>query len=194
LLAAVDAALDAGLTGVLLRERRLDERAFLALAHELRARLDALPAPRSRGSGWLGVHDRAHLAALAGADGVHLGFRSLAPAELPAFARGLAVGLSAHAGDEPAAWAGADYLVFGPVRDTPSKRGILEPVGIDGLAAGVRAAGRPVWALGGIEPADVAPCLDAGARGVAVLRGILGARDPGGAAAAYLAALGERVG
>jgi len=186
LLARVEAALAAGLTGLLLREPRLDERAFLELARELRGALDA------RG-GWLGVHDRVHLAALAGADGVHLGFRSLAPRAARAVAARFGatptVGLSAHARDEAAAWDEADYLFLGPVHDTPSKRDLVPPLGMPGLKTQIeRAAGRPVWALGGLHPGDVSGCLRAGARGVAVLRGILGAPDPADATARFLAA------
>jgi thiamine-phosphate pyrophosphorylase len=189
LLRAVAAAISAGLRGVLLREPRLDERAFLDLARGLRAALDDC-AP----AGWLGVHDRAHAAVLARADGLHVGFRSLRPADARRAAPGLALGLSAHASDDDAAWRDADYLFFGPVNDTPSKRNLLAHVGLDGLAAGVaRAAGTPVWALGGLGPDDVAPCRAAGAQGVAALGGILASADPAAAAARYLAACAERV-
>jgi thiamine-phosphate pyrophosphorylase len=183
LLEAVEAALSSGLRGVLLREPGLDERAFLELARGLRRLLDAVEG------GWLGVHDRGHLALLAGADGLHLGFRSLPPGRLPAACRALAVGLSAHAADAPARWAGADYLFFGPVRATPSKEGRLAPTGFDGLAAAVERSAAPVWALGGLAPEDAAAASAAGARGVATLSGILGARDPGAAARRYTEAL-----
>jgi thiamine-phosphate pyrophosphorylase len=179
LLQAVADALTSGLRGVLLREPGLDERAFLALARELRRLLDGVEG------GWLGVHDRGHLALLAGADGLHLGFRSLAPERLPSAYRALAVGLSAHAADATARWSGADYLFFGPVRATPSKEGRLAPTGFDGLAAAVERSASPVWALGGLAPEDAAAARAAGASGIATLSGILGARDPGAAARLY---------
>lgn len=194
-LAAVDAAVAGGLRGILLREARLDERAFEELARALRTRLDAAVGGEDE-PGWLGVHDRVHLAASTGADGVHLGFRSLAPRELPGFARDLTVGFSAHAGDAADAWSGAHYLFYGPVHATPSKAGVVDPVGLDGLAEGVRRAeeqGMDVWALGGVAAEDVADCLRAGARGVAVLRGILKAEDPADAARRYQAAVAEEV-
>jgi thiamine-phosphate diphosphorylase len=178
-------AVEAGLRGVLLREPRLDDRAFLELACALR---DVLGE-----SGWLGVHDRVHLAPACRADTVHLGFRSLPVDALPeACVAGRARGLSTHADDGPDAWFGADYLFHGPVRSTPSKEGLIEPVGMEGLRAAVECSPAPVWAIGGIEPADARPALQAGASGVAVLRGVLGAADPASAAAAYLAALGDR--
>jgi len=179
LLAACSAALEGGLRGVLLREPALDERAFLALARALRRLLDGADG------GWLGVHDRGHLALLCGADGLHLGFRSLAPAELPPAYRLLAVGLSAHAGDPASRWAGCDYLFFGPVRPTASKAGVLAPTGFDGLAQAAARAPSPVWALGGMTPEDVPQALASGARGVATLGGILSAADPGAAARRY---------
>jgi thiamine-phosphate pyrophosphorylase len=184
LLAACSAALEGGLRGVLLREPALDERAFLALARALRRLLGGADG------GWLGVHDRGHLALLCGADGLHLGFRSLAPAELPPAYRLLAIGLSAHAGDAPSRWAACDYLFFGPVRPTASKAGMLAPTGFDGLAHAATRAPAPLWALGGIAPEDVPQALAAGARGVATLGGILAAPDPAEAARRYAAALG----
>ena len=60
----------------------------------------------------------------------------------------------------------------------------------DGLASAVRRAGpRPLFALGGVRPEDVAPARAAGAFGVAALSGILGAADPGAATRGYLEAL-----
>ncbi|MEM7309744.1 MAG: thiamine phosphate synthase [Planctomycetota bacterium] len=183
--ARVRAVARAGVRGLLLREPALDERDFLGLARELRAVLD-------EEGGWLGVHDRAHLARLAGADAVHLGFRSLPPERIPAAWREhLAVGFSGHAADAPEAWEPADYLFFGPVRDTPSKRGLQEPTGFDGLSAACARAVAPIWALGGLAPDDVRAALAAGARGVAVLGGILGSREPAERAASFAAAARE---
>jgi thiamine-phosphate pyrophosphorylase len=178
----IGAAVRAGLSGILLREPSLPDRVFLELAREIRALLG-----RER---WLAIHDRVHLAAASGADGAHVGFRSLAPAEARAVVgESIAVGFSAHARDDPARWTGADYLFFGPVKDTPSKRGLEDATGFDGLAAAVRRSAQPVWAIGGLAPEDAAGCVAAGAAGIAVLSGILPSRDPGAAAAAYLARL-----
>lgn len=179
-LRALEAAVRAGLSGLLVREPSMPDRPLLALASACRR---ILPD-----GAWLAIHDRVHLAEACGADAVHLGFRSLAPE----IARGLvedriAVGLSAHAADDPARWSAADYLFFGPVFDTPSKRGVLEPTGIDGLARALERSRVPVWAIGGIAAGSVESCIAAGCRGVAVLSGVLGAEDPGAACRAYLA-------
>jgi thiamine-phosphate pyrophosphorylase len=172
-------AAEAGLKGVLLREPGLGDRATLELARALAERVP-----------WLGLHDRAHLAAAAGARAVHLGFRSLRPSEVRNWlADDVAIGLSTHAADDPATWGGTDYLFHGPIFDTPSKAGLLEAIGCAGLARGVRAAPAPVWALGGLRPEHAASVLATGARGLCVRAGILGQRDPAAAVSAWLAAL-----
>lgn len=173
-------ALDAGLRGVLLREARLCDRDYLHLALELAGALADV-------GGWLGVHDRAHLVRPSAAHGLHLGFRSLDVSE----ARSLvgparAIGRSTHAGDAGDSWTGADYRFLGPIFDTPSKRGLLAPVGTAGLRRAVRSDATPLWALGGVQPANVPELIAAGARGVAVLSGILTAARVGAATRAYL--------
>lgn len=179
----VAAAAGAGLRGVLLREPALPDGELLALARRLRDVLD-------RVGGWLAVHDRVHVARAAGADGAHLGFRSLAPGEARrALGDGRTLGLSTHLADAPAPAPEVDYVFFGPVRETPSKRGLVEPVGVETLAARVAASPVPVWALGGLGPEDAEPVLAAGARGIAALGGLLGAEDPAAATARYLEAI-----
>jgi len=175
-------AVRAGLRGILLREPALQDRPLLELARRLR---DALPE-----DGWTAVHDRVHLAAACGAQAVHLGFRSLTPARVRRLLPdGIAIGFSAHAGDEPGLAEGSDYLFFGPVLETPSKRGWKEPVGLERLAREVRRSPVPVWAIGGIGPEHVRACLDAGCAGVAVRSGALLAADPAAACAELLSAL-----
>jgi len=193
---AAGKAVEGGLRGLLLREPSLSDESFLALARRLRALLDE-PRGAAGAGAWLGIHDRAHLAVAARADGVHLGFRSLGPAALsPWLADRCSIGLSTHAGDDPAGWRSADYLFHGPVRATPSKEGLLAPVGLDGLSAAVEAAGPvPVWGIGGLLPRDLRQVQGAGARGAAAVRSILGCPDPGAAAREWCAeAAAEREG
>lgn len=176
-LARARAAVGAGLAGILVREPAMGDRALLELARTVRA---ILPP-----DAWLGIHDRIHLAEDAQADAVHLGFRSLAPEEarriLP---EGIAIGFSAHAGDECAVWSSADYLFFGPVRAT----GVKEPVGFEPLARAVAMTPKPIWAIGGLQAEDAAACADAGCAGIAVRSGIFAAADPEAACLAYLRA------
>ena len=82
------------------------------------------------------------------------------------------------------------YLFFSPVFNPQGKPGYVG-AGIDALHDFVQYVQRrvPVYALGGVTPDRVGPCLDAGSYGVAVLSGIMMADHPGQAASAYLSAL-----
>jgi thiamine-phosphate diphosphorylase len=169
-------AVRAGLRGILLREPQLSDREVVELAASLRVVLGP--------SGWLGVHDRAHLAAGVGADGVHLGGRSLAAERVRAWLEPtIALGMSTHAEDAAETWRGADYLIFAPVFDVPGK-GAAQ--GLAGLRASIERSALPTWGLGGIAPESAASVCSAGARGVAVLRGIFCAADPASATESYL--------
>ncbi len=165
------AAVEAGLDSILVREPELSDRATLELARALREILGA--------DGWLGIHDRIHLALAARADAVHLGFQSLTIREARVVLHDeIAIGFSAHAHDDPVAWTGADYLVFGPVYETPSKQGLLAPVGVEGLTVAVSSTAIPIWALGGIDAACVQEVERSGCRGIAVRGELLAAPDP----------------
>lgn len=178
LVALVEAALDAGLPAVQLREKDLPGRALHALAVRLRA-------ATARAGAQLLVNGRVDVALAVGADGVHLGAGALpVPVARRLLPAGALIGVSTHAPAEPEA-EGADFLFFGPVRATPGKRAQGEAA----LAAAVGAARAPVLAIGGIGPADVAGVRRAGASGVAVIRAILAAPDPAAATRALLAAL-----
>jgi len=103
------------------------------------------------------------------------------------------LGYSTHTAAEAATalGAGATYVFFSPVFPTPSKPG-HPGAGLHALTDVVeRVAPAPVYALGGITPARVATCLEAGAYGVAVLSGIMYADDTAAAARRYLQALAD---
>lgn len=86
---------------------------------------------------------------------------------------------------------GVDYYFFSPVFPTSSKPD--QPATGVGPLREFCAAARPisVFALGGITPERVSACREAGARGVAVLSGIMDVDTPGASARAYLRALAE---
>ena len=174
-----------GAVAVQLREKDLEGRALLALAHELRA------VTRAAGAA-LFVNDRVDVALAVGADGVHLGGRSLAPSDVARIAPGLAVAVSTHArGDVELALrqnAAVQFAVFGPIWDTPSKRPHGSPVGLAALRE-ASAVGLPLLARGGVTPARASDCVAAGAAGVACIRAVLGADDPGAALRALTRAL-----
>ncbi|MBI5527361.1 MAG: thiamine phosphate synthase [Deltaproteobacteria bacterium] len=130
------------------------------------------------------VNDRADVARAAGADGVHLG-RSSMPVEAArkALPGGL-IGVSTHsvADAEQAEKEGADFIVTGPVFATASKPGVTEPMGVAGLSGVCRAVRVPVYALGGMDSSNAAAVAGTGAAGVALIRGVMSAPDPGRAA------------
>lgn len=128
------------------------------------------------------VNDRADIAALVGADGVHVGASDLPPeAAREIVGPDRWVGVSTHdpEGVVAAVAAGADYLGYGPVWDSPTKAGVRKPRGVDALARAVALAGDvPVVAIGGVtEPDRVAEALRAGACAAAVLSAVSHASD-----------------
>ena len=117
------------------------------------------------------VNDRVDVARAACADGVHLTARSL-PADVVRRTCGpeFLIGVSTHTLEEAQAArdGGADFVVFGPVFETESKRAFGPPQGLAALRGITRELdGFPVLAIGGITFDNIAACLSAGARGVA---------------------------
>ncbi len=185
LTAVVRECLTAGLPAVQLREKDLSAREFLRLARELRG-------PTADAGAWLIINDRADVALAARADGVQRTHASLPVEDLRIVAdKRLRVGASVHSLDEAqaAARAGAEWVFFGPVYDTPSKRRYGSPQGLAALARVARSVDVPVIAIGGITPERVAEVRAAGAAGVAVISAILAAPAPAEATRRFLAAL-----
>jgi thiamine-phosphate pyrophosphorylase len=183
----VEECLAAGLRAVQLREKDLETRDLLALA-------DTLREATQRHGARLIVNDRADVALAAGADGVQRTHASLPVSALRGIApAGFLVGASVHSEAEArdAAGQGADFIVFGPVYDTASKRRYGPPQGLAALEAVTRAVDRPVLAVGGLTPERVPEVLAAGAAGVAVIGAIYAAARPAEATKAFLDALGQ---
>lgn len=109
--------------------------------------------------------------------------------ELATGAAGLLRGVSVHSlrSLHAARRVGADYVIAGAVFAPTSKPGAGR--GLAWLRRVTRAAQLPVIAIGGVTPARVADCLNQGAAGVAVLGGIVLARDPARAVLRYRARL-----
>ncbi len=144
------------------------------------------------GVGFL-LNDRPDLAVAAGADGVHVGQDDVTPAAARATVGPEAiVGLSTHAPEQlAAAPAEADYVVVGPVWETPTKPG-RAAAGLAYVAhAAARGSARPWFAIGGIDTANVRAVVEAGARRIVVVRALVHAADPAQAAATLKAALIE---
>lgn len=122
------------------------------------------------------VNDRLDVAQAAGADGVHLRVTSLPAAVVrqvtaqPSL-RDFLLGVSTHSLSEAQAAeaGGADFLVCGPVYDTPSKRAYGAPLGLERFTQVCRAVKLPVFALGGIKLDNFRAPLQCGAAGIAAL-------------------------
>jgi thiamine-phosphate pyrophosphorylase len=183
----VEECLAAGLRAVQLREKDLEARDLLALADTLR---EATRRHRAR----LIVNDRTDVALAAAADGVQRTHASLPVAALRAITPpGFLVGASVHSEAEAreAAAQDADFIVFGPVYDTASKRRYGPPQGLARLESVAHSVDRPVLAVGGLTPERVPEVLAAGAAGVAVIGAIYAASRPADATKAFLDALGK---
>lgn len=184
----LDAWLEAGVRLVQLRAKSLGFGAMLHLAEML--------ARRCEGTGALFlVNDRADVARLSGAAGVHLGQDDLAPpAARQLLALGQYLGVSTHDRTQVASALAQepDYVAIGPVFATTTK---VRPDPVIGLA-GVREAaeilrdtGRPLVAIGGITLASAREVLAAGADSIAVAAGLL-SQSPSDRIDAWLAEVG----
>jgi thiamine-phosphate pyrophosphorylase len=142
------------------------------------------------------INDRADIARLAGADGVHVGQDDLSPLDARAIVGETAIiGLSTHTVEQRnsalhAAVADAvSYLAIGPVFATTTKETGYGAVGLEGVAdAAARAAvrGLPVVAIGGITLDRAAAVIGAGAASVAVIGDLLAGGDPEARVRAYV--------
>jgi thiamine-phosphate pyrophosphorylase len=106
---------------------------------------------------------------------------------------GFLIGASVHDIDEARAAEadGADFLLFGPVYDTPSKRQYGPPQGLAALERVSAAVSTPLFGVGGVTPDRAGEVMRAGAVGVAVIGAILGSERPADAVKAFLDALGR---
>jgi thiamine-phosphate pyrophosphorylase len=173
------AALPPGSALVQVREKDLGARALLALVTDVLA----------LGARVL-VNDRVDVALAAGPGvGVQLPEDGMAVAEARALlGREAPIGASVHGAEAAAARAadGADLVLLAPIWDTPGP-GKAPPLGPGALAAAraaLDARGLPaaLFALGGIDAARAAEARTAGADGVAAIRAVMAADDPGAGA------------
>jgi thiamine-phosphate pyrophosphorylase len=178
--AFVEAAVAGGVDIVQIRDKALPDTELIPVLHEARTVTRKLGVP-------LVVNDRPDLAALVGADYVHVGQEDLPVDAARRF--GVAVGLSTHAPEEIDR-AQADYIGVGPVHATPTKEG-RAPVGLDLVRYAAEAARRPWFAIGGIDESNVADVVAAGARRIAVVRALGDADDPEDVAGRLRAALDQ---
>jgi thiamine-phosphate pyrophosphorylase len=180
----LEAAVGGGVDMVQLRDRELDDAELLRVAIRGAAVCSRLGVPFI-------VNDRADIAVLAGADGVHLGQSDVPPsAARRIVGPGAIIGLSTHSPEQidAAEREPADYIGVGPIHATPTKPG-RPAVGPALVRYAAAHYSRPFFAIGGLEPSNVAEVVAAGGRSVSVLRWISQAHDPQSAARAMVAAL-----
>jgi thiamine-phosphate pyrophosphorylase len=162
----LDAAADAGIDVIQIREPDLDAGPLAAFVSRVVGRLANLTR--------VIVNDRLDVALAAEAHGVHLRgdgpredrLRFLVPATW-------LVGRSVHSASEAAEHAGADYLIFGTMFRTVSKGADAPTQTMDALRQAVAASPLPLWAIGGVTAKTAGPLVGAGARGIAAIGAFL---------------------
>lgn len=166
-------ALEAGCRWLSLREKDLPQEDQATLLRDL---LDRAQSCQAR----VTLHGDPALARLSRIHGVHLAAGSEAAAARRLLGKDALIGLSVHSAEEARAAdpKRVDYVIAGPVFETSSKPGYGPALGPEGLALMVKASAVPVIAIGGIRPENVRDCRAAGAAGVAVMGGVMRAKNP----------------
>lgn len=172
LLEQAEAALKGGVTCLQLREKDLDEEAFLAEAMEMKALCQRYGVP-------LIINDRADVAIKCGADGVHVGQEDMKLSDVrKLLGEERIIGVSAHTVQEAleAEKAGADYLGVGAVFGSSTKKNAhsIDHETVREICAAVRI---PVVAIGGIDRNNVQKLKGTGVDGVALISAIFAAGD-----------------
>ena len=167
-------AVQGGVAMVQLREKDLATGAFVDLARRLKALLGPSGVP-------LIINDRLDVALASGADGVHVGQGDMPCEEIRRFmGPGAILGLSVETWEdvERAEGLDVDYLGVSPVFPTPTKTDTRGAWGLEGLAR-IRARSRhPLVGIGGLNRANAAEAVRAGADGIAVVSALCASADP----------------
>lgn len=169
----VEASLRGGLTLVQHRDKSAGDTTRLQIARKLRELCNQYNA-------LLIINDRVDIALAVDADGVHLGQQDI-PIALARQVLG-PQRLIGRSTTNPAEMAqaiaeGADYIGVGPVYETPTKAG-KAAAGLEYIRYAAENASVPWYAIGGIDSANLAEVLAAGAQGIAVVRAIMQATNP----------------
>lgn len=188
--ALIDKAVNAGVTLVQLRSKKLSSRHFFGLALQTSEILKRKNIP-------LIINDRLDIALACDADGVHLGQEDL-PLHLARklLGRRRIIGITVNTAEEAieAEAGGADYLGVGPVFFTTTKERLKPVLGLEGLRAIRKKVGIPILAVGGITAENGAEVMATGVDGIAVASAILGSKDVRGATRELLRAIRKKKG
>ena len=194
MVALADAYLAGGARFIQIRCKHASSRDFLATGQEVVRRAHRVGAT-------VIVNDRADIARLCGADGVHVGQEDLAPADARRIVGGQAIiGLSTHSADQvrAAAREAVDYIAVGPIFGTSTKDTGYSSVGTSLVAEAatiLRESGamKPIVAIGGITLDKASEVIAAGAASVAVISDLVSTNDPESRVRDYLEVLSEAV-
>jgi len=190
LVTVLSQVLQAGVRAIQLREKDLDTIEVYRLGERL------LSLTRQAGAALI-VNDRVDVAMALGADGVHLTRKSLPPMEARALVGSrMLLGISCHglADVREAVEGGVDFVVLGPIYETPSKVPYGAPLTPVILKQARGICPLPILAIGGINTTRVPEVVHAGADGVAVISAVLAAPDPGAATRELLEAVARAKG
>jgi thiamine-phosphate pyrophosphorylase len=163
LLRQVEAAVEARIDCVIVRERDLEARDLTDLT-------TSIVAITRETSTRVVVNDRVDVALASGADGVHLRGDSMAPDIVRRMTPAkFLIGRSVHSAREAASVAGVDYLIAGTVWTSASKHEGHQLLGLGGFSDVVRAASVPVLAIGGVTIDRIGEIGRAGGAGIAAI-------------------------
>jgi len=183
LVSVVGRAVRAGARAVQVRERDLTVRELHALATDIQREVPTAA---------LFINDRVDLALALPSRGVHLRENSLPTSVVRGLLQpGQWLGRSVHSidGVVAAEREGADFVVMGPIYDTPSKREYGPPLGLRLLEAAAQRVRVPIFAIGGITADRAREVRQAGGFGVAVMSSILSAPNVEQATEALVSAI-----
>jgi len=171
-------AIGAGVDWIQIREKNLPARELLDLAR-LAAQMADARGGKALQPARIIVNDRLDVALAAGAHGVHLGQASPVAGDVVRWCRSgnaptdFAIGVSCHSLEDArnAQDAKVDYIFFGPIFETPSKKEFGAPQGLQKLAEVCRAVPTiDLIAIGGVNAENAASCIRSGAAGIAAIR------------------------
>lgn len=172
LIEQVELALKGGITCLQLREKELDEVAFLAEAIEMKKLCEKYGVP-------LIINDNVNVAIQSGADGVHVGQSDMEVSEVRKLVGdNMIIGVSAHTVQEAklAETGGADYLGVGAIYQTTTKQDATY-VSLDELKRICHSVKIPVVAIGGMDKNTISKLSGTGVDGVAMVSAIFASEN-----------------
>ena len=187
-LSFVEMMAESGVELLQYRNKRASSRELFEASQSISATLSRLAKPGIYKPRFI-VNDRADIAVLANAQGVHVGQQDLNVEEARAIVGpDILVGVSTHSLEQldAADKTSADYIAFGPIFPTSSKENPDPVVGLDLLREARRHTRKPIVAIGGITLERAAEVFRAGADSLAVARDLIVAENPAARAQLFL--------